>query len=370
MALQFELLKTSGRARRGRLTLPHGVVETPVFMPVGTQATVKTLDPREIAEVGSSIILANTYHLFLRPGADLIEEFGGLHRFMQWPGPILTDSGGFQVYSLQGLTKLTEKGAEFQSHLDGDRHFLSPEDVVQVQQRFGVDIMMPLDVCLPLPNTEAKLREAVAQTTRWAERSKAAHTRAETSLFAIVQGGLSPELRRQSAEELTALDFEGYALGGLSVGETNAEMYDAIDAAEPHLPTEKPRYLMGVGTPLDLLEAVGRGVDMFDCVMPTRNARNGYLFTSQGIVNIKNAEYRTSQEPLDPKCDCYTCRTFTRGYLRHLHKTKELLAYRLMTLHNLTYYHDIMAGMRRALEADEFSEYYRTLKRKLTKDTV
>lgn len=365
--LQFKLKHqrpvagTGLSARRGEVATSHGTFQTPAFMPVGTQATVKALAPDDLKATGAEIILSNTYHIMLRPGVETVEALGGLHNMMAWDGPILTDSGGFQVYSLTGLTKTDEDGVSFQSHVDGGKHRLRPEDVVNLQERYGVDIMMPLDVCLKLPATRDDLADAVARTTRWAQRSKDARTRPETNLFAIVQGGLDPELRRESAEQLVEIGFDGYAVGGLSVGEANEDMYATLDVTTPHLPSHQPRYLMGVGTPRDLVEAVARGIDMFDCVMPTRNARNGYLFTADGVLHLKNATYKENREPIDPTCDCYTCQNFTLGYLRHLYKSKELLAYRLLSLHNITFYQRIMREMREALDTDQFDAYYMRL---------
>ncbi|MBW1634956.1 MAG: tRNA guanosine(34) transglycosylase Tgt, partial [Deltaproteobacteria bacterium] len=309
---------TDCSARRGEVRTGHGVVQTPVFMPVGTQGTVKAVTPENLEEMSAQIILGNTYHLFIRPGHELIERFGGLHKFMNWKGAILTDSGGFQIFSLKKLARITEEGAAFRSHLDGSSLFLSPENAIEVQQSLGSDIMMCLDTCIPYPVGRDETVRSTDLTTRWAERCRKAHTRHEQLLFGIVQGGMYPELRQAHIEELMEIGFDGYAIGGLSVGEEKNLMHDMTEATTPHMPEDFPRYLMGVGTPADLVEGVWRGVDMFDCVMPTRNARNGTLFTSNGKVVIKNARYRDDKNPLDGECDCYTCRNYSRGYLRHL----------------------------------------------------
>ncbi|MDF1554201.1 MAG: tRNA guanosine(34) transglycosylase Tgt, partial [Deferrisomatales bacterium] len=355
----FELLATApgSAARRGQLHLLHGTVQTPVFMPVGTQGTVKSLTPEDVRGVGAEMLLGNTYHLYLRPGHELIAELGGLHRFMHWDGPILTDSGGYQVFSLSALRKISEEGVEFQSHLNGDRHLLSPEKVVAVQQSLGSDVMMVLDECPPHPSTAEYLERSLALTNRWALRSLAARTRPELALFAILQGGMVPELRRRAAEELRGHPFDGFALGGLSVGEGQEVMLQTLDATTPHMPTDKPRYLMGVGTPGDIVEAVARGIDLFDCVLPTRNARNGLLFTSLGRVVIKHARFERDPRPLDETCGCYTCRNYSRAYLRHLYKSREILGSRLNTLHNLYYYQELMRRIRDALDAGCFGAF-------------
>lgn len=350
---------TECSARRGEVSTKHGVFQTPVFMPVGTLGTVKAVTPENVKDFGAQIILANTYHLFIRPGHKLIEKFGGLHRFMNWDRPILTDSGGFQIFSLKDLTKITEEGAAFRSHLDGSKLFLSPEDAIDVQQSLGSDIMMALDTCIPYPATREQVIEFTDLTTRWAKRCREAHTKRDQHLFGIVQGGMHEDLRAEHAAALTDIGFDGYAIGGLSVGEKNQVMYDMTEATTPHLPDDYARYLMGVGTPEDLIEGVWRGVDMFDCVMPTRNARNGTLFTSTGKVTIKNAKYREDPAPLDANCDCYTCRNYSRAYLRHLFQCKEILSYQLNTIHNLHYYVNLMAGVREAIERDEFAEFRR-----------
>ncbi len=344
-------------ARRGEVQTLHGTIQTPVFMPVGTQATVKSVTPENLKEMGAQIILGNTYHLFIRPGHELIRSFGGLHDFMNWNSPILTDSGGFQIFSLKELAKITEEGASFRSHLDGSKLFLSPEDAVQVQEALGSDIMMCLDTCIPFPATREVTVQSTDLTTRWAKRCRQAQSDTGQLLFGIVQGGMFPDLRREHAEALIDIGFDGYAIGGLSVGEDKSMMQEMTDATIPYLPKEYSRYLMGVGTPEDLVEGVYRGVDMFDCVMPTRNARNGTLFTSTGKVVIKNARYRDDKEPLDPNCNCYTCRNYSRAYLRHLFQCREILSYHLNTIHNLHYYLNLMAEMREAIEKDRFSAF-------------
>lgn len=354
-------------ARRGELKTLHGTIQTPIFMPVGTQATVKAVTPENLKEMKAQIILGNTYHLFIRPGPELIESFGGLHKFMNWDGPILTDSGGFQIFSLKELAKITEEGAAFRSHLDGSKLFLSPEDVVRVQESLGSDIMMCLDTCIPYPASREDTIKSTDLTSRWARRCRDAQKETGQLLFGIVQGGMHHDLRKSHAETLIDIGFDGYAIGGLSVGEDKAMMQDMTEATIPHLPEDYSRYLMGVGTPQDLVEGVYRGVDMFDCVMPTRNARNGTLFTSRGKVVIKNARYREDKRPLDPDCDCYTCRNYSRAYLRHLFQCREILSYHLNTIHNLHYYLQLMEKMRRAIENDCFTafrnDFYGTLER-------
>jgi queuine tRNA-ribosyltransferase len=351
MPIRFEILARDSRthARLGRIITPHGELTTPVFMPVGTQASVKTVTPEELQACRVEVVLANTYHLYLRPTHTLIRDLGGLHRFMHWERPILTDSGGFQVYSLAGLRKLTEQGVLFQSHLDGSRHLFTPEKAVEIQEALGSDIAMVLDECVPYPATYDYALTSQALTTRWAQRAKAAHHSSEQALFGIVQGGMYADLREKSARELVELDLDGYALGGFSVGETKRLMYDLIEQTAACLPEEKPRYLMGVGTPADLLRCVKLGVDMFDCVMPTRNARNGYLFTRQGKLIIKNARYAQDTRPVDPTCACYTCQHYSRAYLRHLFVSEEILGPRLNTIHNLHYYMDVMHLIRTAI---------------------
>lgn len=357
-ALQAE--STNARARAGRLTTAHGVIETPVFMPVGTLGTVKGVSPEDLIECSAQIILGNTYHLYLRPGCEVIELFGGLHGFMHWPGPILTDSGGFQIFSLAKMSKITEEGYAFQSHIDGSRHLLTPEQTVDIQLCLNSDILMCLDQCIAYPAEKKEAEDALELTTRWAARCLARKTevdRPDNLLFAIVQGGMFADLRRRSAEALAEMDFPGYAVGGLSVGEPKDLMYEMAEATLPLLPREKPRYVMGVGTPEDLVEMVGFGADMFDCVMPTRNARNGQLFTPTGTLNISNARFRTDTDPLDSDCTCYTCRHYSRAYLHHLYRTRELLAYRLNTVHNLHYYTHLMASLRSAIREDMYGAF-------------
>lgn len=350
--MTFELLKIDAAtgARRGRLTTPHGTVETPVFMPCGTGGAVKSLTPHELESEGVQLALCNTYHLYLRPGHRLIEELGGLHRFMAWSGSILTDSGGFQVYSLAQLRKISEEGVSFRSHLDGSLHVLSPELAIQIQKSLGADIIMPLDECAPYPSTTDYLLQSLDLTLKWAERSRTAHPDGQPALFGILQGGTDKTLREQAATALQKIGFDGYALGGLAVGEPKAVMYDTVAHVAPLLPVDRPRYLMGVGTPEDLVESAMRGVDMFDCVMPTRHGRTGSLFTSLGRINIKGAAYASDERPLDPDCDCYTCRHFSRAYLRHLFMAGEILGLRLNTLHNLHFYVTLMRQIRQAIE--------------------
>ncbi len=356
----FELLATDGAARAGRLTTAHGVVETPVFMPVGTRGAVKALGPDDLCAAGAQIVLANTYHLFLKPGHELVRELGGLHRFMGWDGPILTDSGGFQVWSLAKLRKLGEEGVEFRSPADGSTHFLSPELAVEVQQALGADIIHPLDECLAYPATREAAERSLALTLRWAARSKAAHARGEAgrqALFGIVQGGAWEELRRCAVGEIVTLGFDGYAIGGLAVGEPKEAMYALTELVAGLLPREQPRYLMGVGKPEDLVEAVARGVDMFDCVLPTRNARNGQGFTWDGPVTLKQARYARDEAPLDAECDCYACRGFSRAYLRHLFMSDELLVYRLLSLHNVSFFLRLMRELRAAIVGGAFGPF-------------
>ena len=353
---QFEVVKTSPGSwgRLGLLHTPHGTVETPVFMPVGTQASVKTVTPDELKAIGTQIILGNTYHLYLRPGHELIKEAGGLHRFMNWDGPILTDSGGFQVFSLARLRKIEEGGVIFCSHIDGSRHFFTPEKVMQIEEALGADIIMAFDECAPYPCSYEEAKEAVRRTTKWAVRCKESKVRNEQALFGIVQGGVFPELRRQSAEELVSVDFSGYAIGGLSVGEPKELMYEMLEVTVPLLPASKPRYLMGVGSPECLWEGVARGIDMFDCVWPTRLARHGTVMTGRGRVIVRDAAYARDFRPLEEGCACYTCRNFTRAYIRHLLKAGELLALRLVTIHNLHFLSDLMKTIRRSLAEDRF----------------
>ncbi len=355
--MQFELFGTDGQARRGRLTFERGTVETPAFMPVGTYGTVKAMTPEELQTMGAEIILGNTFHLMLRPGTEIIREHGDLHNFMHWQGPILTDSGGFQVFSLGDMRKITEEGVTFASPVNGSKVFMGPEESMAVQRALGSDIVMIFDECTPYPATEEEARTSMALSLRWAKRSKVAHGDNPNALFGIVQGGMYPHLRRESLAGLLAIGFDGYAIGGLSVGEPKEEMMGTLEGITPHMPQDKPRYLMGVGKPEDIVEAVRRGVDMFDCVMPTRNARNGHLFTSEGVVKIRNSKHQHDTGPLDPACDCYTCRNYSRSYLRHLDKTGEILGARLNTIHNLHYYQNLMRGLRGAIEAGKLEEY-------------
>jgi queuine tRNA-ribosyltransferase len=358
--MTFELLARDGQARRGRLLTARGSIETPAFMPVGTQGTVKSVTPDELREAGAQIVLANTFHLLLRPGHELVRELGGLHRFMGWDGPILTDSGGFQVFSLARLRKITEEGVEFQSPIDGSTHFLSPELSVEVQQALGADIIHPLDECLAYPATHADTERSLELTLRWARRGFAVHTRAGQpgqAFFAIVQGGSYPDLRQRAVAETVAMGCDGYAIGGMAVGEPKAAMYDLTATVAERLPAGQPRDLMGVGKPADLVESVARGVDLFDCVLPTRNARNGQCFTAEGPIVIKQARYTRDARSLDEQCACYTCRRFSRAYLRHLFLSAELLVYRLLSLHNLHFFLGLMAGMRTAIAAGEFAAF-------------
>ncbi len=358
-AYTLSCVSTECQARCGSLSTLHGTVETPVFMPVGTQATVKSLTPENLADLGAQIILGNTYHLFIRPGHELIRSFGGLHHFMHWERPILTDSGGFQIFSLQELAKITEEGAAFRSHLDGSRLFLSPEIAVHVQEALGSDIMMALDTCIPYPASHDEAARSTALTGRWARRCRNAQENTGQLLFGIVQGGMYPDLRRASLDELMDIGFDGYALGGLSVGEPKEEMEAVLGEMTRRMPETHARYLMGVGTPEDLVEGVYHGLDMFDCVLPTRNARNGMLFTSQGRLVIKNACFQHDQRPLDEHCGCYTCRHYSRAYLRHLFQSREILACQLNSIHNLHYYCALMASMRKAIREDCFLDFRR-----------
>ncbi len=357
MSISFDLLDTDGPARRGRLRTPHGVVETPMFMPVGTQATVKGLTPAQVAEAGATILLGNTYHLTLRPGDELIAELGGLHRFMNWPGPILTDSGGFQVYSLAPMRKIDDRSAVFRSHIDGALLELTPEKAVAIQENLGADIAMCLDECPPADTPADYLPVAVRRTIHWAGRCRDAHRRPDQALFAIVQGGLDLDLRSECARALVELDFPGYALGGFSVGETMEQMRSALTPTAELLPASKPRYLMGVGRPADLLAGIGCGIDLFDCVMPTRNGRNALAFTDQGPVRMRNACHKRDPAPLSSDCDCYTCRGYSRAYLHHLFLVDEMLGPSLLSLHNVAYYCRLMARARRAIEEKRFQEF-------------
>ncbi len=360
--MKFELDNTEGFARRGRLVFDRGTVETPAFMPVGTYGTVKAMTPEELQDLGAQIVLGNTFHLMLRPGSEIIKKHGDLHNFMHWQGPILTDSGGFQVWSLGKLRKITEEGVKFNSPIDGSKVFMGPEESMQVQRDLGSDIVMIFDECTPYPAEEKEVRESMELSLRWAKRSKEAHGDNPSALFGIVQGGMHPHLREISLNGLKDIGFDGYAIGGLSVGEPKEEMIKVLDHLKSRMPEDRPRYLMGVGTPEDIVEAVRRGIDMFDCVMPTRNARNGFLFTSKGMVRIRNAKYKDDIGAVDDECECYTCKNYSRAYLRHLDKTKEILGARLNTIHNLHYYQHVMAGLRDAIakgELDEFvTEFY------------
>ncbi len=355
--MKFELLSTDGGARRGRLTLNHGVVETPVFMPVGTYGTVKAMTPEELESLGAQIILGNTFHLWLRPGTEIIKAHGDLHDFMGWHGPILTDSGGFQVFSLAQLRKITEEGVSFQSPLDGRKVFLDPETSMQIQRDLGSDIVMCFDECTPYPATEKQAADSMRMSMRWAKRSKTAFADNPNALFGIVQGGIYPHLRKESIQALAEIDFHGYAIGGLAVGEPPEERNETLDHLQEHMPVDKPHYLMGVGKPEDLIEGVRRGVDMFDCVIPTRNARNAFLYTWQGVLRLRNARFKTDTRPLDENCDCYTCKNYTRAYLHHLTKCNEILGARLNTWHNLRFFQSFMEQMRQAIEANNFDHW-------------
>lgn len=356
---EYEILKEckSTGARIGRFHTPHGSFETPIFMPVGTQATVKAVTPRDLKEIGAQVILSNTYHLYLRPGHELVKEAGGLHKFMNWDRPILTDSGGFQVFSLSDLREIKEEGVYFRSHLDGSTHFIGPEESMEIQNALGADIIMAFDECAPYPCSYEEAARAVERTTRWAIRCKEAHKRQDQALFGIIQGNVYKDLRLKSAEEILALDFPGYGIGGLSVGEPKPLMYEMLDVLMPAMPKDKPRYLMGVGSPDALIEGVIRGVDMFDCVLPTRIARNGTAMTSQGRVVVRNASYQRDFSPLDPECDCYTCQNFTRAYIRHLVKAQEILASTLITIHNLRFLVRLMEKVKEAIWEDRLLEF-------------
>lgn len=360
LAVKYELIKVCKQsgARLGRLHTPHGTIDTPVFMPVGTQATVKAMSPEELKEMDAGIILGNTYHLFLRPGHDIVREAGGLHGFMNWDRAILTDSGGFQVFSLSDLREITEEGVSFRSHLSGEKLFIGPEKSIEIQNALGADIIMAFDECPPYPADREYVRASTERTARWAERCLEAHQRPdEQALFGIVQGGMYRDLREESARQLTALDFPGYAVGGLSVGEPKELMYEVLEYTTPLLPADKPRYLMGVGSPDALIEGVIRGIDMFDCVLPTRIARNGTTMTSQGRIVIRNAKYARDFTPLDPECDCYTCRNYTRAYLRHLIKADEIFGLRLTTYHNLYFLLNLMKQVRQAIAEDRLLDF-------------
>jgi queuine tRNA-ribosyltransferase len=363
--MKYELMNTDGKARRGRLTFPRGVVETPAFMPVGTYGTVKGMKAEEVEATGAHIILGNTFHLMLRPGTDIIEQHGGLHGFMNWDKPILTDSGGFQVFSLGKMSKITEEGVRFSSPVNGEKIMLTPERSMEVQRKLGSDVVMIFDECTPYPATHKESQDSMELSLRWAQRSKDAHGDNPSALFGIVQGGMYEDLREVSVNGLKAIDFDGYAIGGLSVGEPKEDMIRILDHTAPLIPENKPRYLMGVGKPEDLVEGVRRGIDMFDCVMPTRNARNGHLFVNTGVVKIRNATNKTDTGPLDSTCDCYTCKNYSRAYLHHLDKCKEILGSQLNTLHNLHFYQKVMQGLREAIEQgklDDFVKAFYTLR--------
>ena len=357
--MQFEQLNTDGAARRGRLSFERGTVETPAFMPVGTYGTVKAMTPEDVRESGAEILLGNTFHLMLRPGTEVIKAHGSLHGFMQWDGPILTDSGGFQVWSLSERRKITEKGVTFASPVDGSRVFLGPEESMAVQAALGSDIVMCFDECTPYPATEKQVQESMELSMRWAKRCKDAHGDSSSALFGIVQGGMYEDVRQQSARALIDIGFDGYAIGGLSVGEPEHERELVLGYTLPGLPADKPRYLMGVGRPQDIIAAVLRGVDMFDCVMPTRNARNGYYFTGHGVLKIRNARFKLDTRPIDEECGCYTCQNYSRAYLKHLDRCREMLGPHLATVHNLYFYQQLMAGLRKAIEEGGLEEYAR-----------
>jgi len=355
--MKFDLITTDGGARRGQLHLAHGTVQTPVFMPVGTYGTVKAMSPAELTEIGFEMVLSNTFHLWLRPGLEVIEQFGGLHRFMGWDKPILTDSGGFQVFSLGKLRKITEEGVKFASPINGDKLFLTPEISMQIQRTLNSDIVMIFDECTPYPATEKEAADSMRMSLRWAARSKAAHAGNPNALYGIVQGGMFEHLRDESTRELIGMDFDGYAIGGLSVGEPKEDMARILAHTAPQLPAGKPRYLMGVGTPSDLVAAVAQGIDQFDCVLPTRNARHGILYTRRGDIRIRNARWKTDTAPIDDECTCHTCTHFSRAYVHHLIRANEILGARLATIHNLHYYHRLMAGIRAAIEAKGFADF-------------
>ena len=364
-AMQYELVTTDGKARRGRLIFDRGVVETPAFMPVGTYGTVKGMTTAEVEATGAHILLGNTFHLMLRPGTEIIEQHGDLHDFMNWHKPILTDSGGFQVFSLGAMRKITEKGVEFRSPVNGEKIMLTPERSMEVQRSLGSDIVMIFDECTPYPATHKEAKTSMELSLRWAQRSKDAHGDNPSALFGIVQGGMYEDLREVSVSGLKAIDFDGFAIGGLSVGEPKEDMIRILDHTTPLIPENKPRYLMGVGKPEDLVEGVRRGIDMFDCVMPTRNARNGHLFVTNGVIKIRNSRHKTDTGPLDPDCDCYTCKNYSRAYLHHLDKCNEILGAQLNTQHNLRFYQRVMQGLRDAIEQgklDEFVEEFYALR--------
>ena len=355
--MKFDLYNTDNKARRGKITFPRGTIQTPAFMPVGTYGTVKSMTPEELKGLGAEIILGNTFHLMLRPGTEIIQKHGDLHDFMHWDKPILTDSGGFQVFSLAKMRKLTEEGALFNSPVNGEKVMLTPEYSMQIQRELGSDIVMIFDECTPYPASHTEARESMELSLRWAKRSKIAHADNPAALFGIVQGGMYDDLRQKSAEGLREIDFDGYAIGGLSVGEPKDERDQVLDSTTPLLPEDKPRYLMGVGKPEDIVEAVKRGIDMFDCVIPTRNARNGFLFTHNGTVKIRNSKHQNDTNPIDKDCGCYTCQNYSRAYLRHLDKCKEMLGAHLNTIHNLYYYQELMRNIRQAIEENRFEVF-------------
>ncbi len=374
-SLKFELVASDGKARAGTISTEHGVVHSPAFMPVGTQGSVKAIEQRELKELGAEIILGNTYHLYLRPGTEILEKAGGLHKFIGWDRPILTDSGGYQVYSLTELRKIEEEGVTFKSHLDGSSHFFSPENVIQIERSIGSDIMMVLDECTPYPCEYEYAKKSNELTVRWAQRCKEAFESKpplygySQALFGIVQGSTYPEIRKESARALVRMGFDGYAIGGLAVGEPVEEMYRMIETCEPELPASKPRYLMGVGTPQNLLESIERGIDIFDCVLPTRNGRNSMLFTHRGSLNIKNAMFKDDFAPVDESCACYTCRTYSRAYLRHLFQVREILALQLATIHNLTFYVWLMSEARKQIVAGRYALWKREMLQHITTES-
>jgi len=366
--MKFKKIATDGLARRGQLTFERGTVETPAFMPVGTYGTVKAMTPEELTDTGAEIILGNTFHLMLRPGTEIISKHGDLHDFMHWSGPILTDSGGFQVFSLGDIRKITEEGVHFRSPIDGSKIFMDPELSMKVQKDLGADIVMIFDECTPYPATHSEAYKSMQLSLRWAKRSKEAHQGNPNALFGIVQGGMFEDLRQQSLDALVDLDFDGFAIGGLSVGEPKEDMKRVLTYLAPKMPEEKPRYLMGVGRPEDIVEAVRRGIDMFDCVMPTRNARNGHLFTTEGVVRIKNSPHKEDTKPVSEHCECYSCQNYSRAYLHHLFKCNEILASRLATIHNLHYYQFLMAGLRSAIEQGTLSDFVKSFYKGIAQD--
>jgi len=365
--LNFQLIAQDGDARAGRVETAHGSFDTPAFLPVGTQATVKAVSPEQLSEIGAQIILCNAYHLSIRPGDELIAKMGGLHRFMGWDGPILTDSGGYQVFSLAKMTEITDEGAAFQSHVDGAKVFVTPERAVEIQERLGADIIMAFDECVGYPCGRERAAEAMRRSVEWARRCLAAKTRDECSLFGITQGGVHQDLRTECSQALSEMPFDGYAVGGLSVGEEWARSAEVIALSDRLFPPEKPRYLMGMGLPENILEAVERGIDMFDCVLPTRNARNGEAFTKHGRIKIRNEKYKYDESPIDEDCDCYACRNFTRAYLRHLFNTQEILGLTLLTQHNLRFYMRLMEGIREAIRAGRFAEFKNLFEKNLNR---